>query len=93
MNGGYVMVDCSGIELTTETKQTITGIRSQVENAYQTNKPVFAYNLEWDGVLATPIQTMITLLSDGTYVCTASTLQLWVDEDDGVTIINMAPAN
>ena len=93
MNGGYVMVDCSGIELTTETKQTITGIRSQVENAYKSNKPVFAYNLEWVGVLATPIQTMITFLSNGTYVCTASTLQLIVDEDDGVTINNMAPAN
>lgn len=92
MNGGYFLVDCSGIELTTETKQTITGIRAKVEKAYNADKPVYACNLTFGSLKATPIQVMLTVVGDD-IVGTASTLQLYIDKADGVTIVNMAPAN
>ena len=92
LNGGYTMVDCTGIELNTAEKQTITGIRAQVDKAYAANKPIYAYNLTWNSLKATPIQIMLTV-EDNNLIGTASTLQLIIDKADGVTINNMAPSN
>lgn len=95
LTGGYTMIDCSGIELTTATKQTITGIYNQVKKAYKADKQVLAYNLTFANGKVTPVSVMINPEpgSDTGYIATASTLQLWIDNEDGVTVVNMAPAN
>ena len=92
MNGGYTLVDCTGIELTTLTKQTVSGIRKKVETAYKANKPVYACGITYKDTIATPIQVMLTVDGDD-IIGTASVLQLYVDKSDGVTIVNLAPAN
>ena len=96
-NGGYIMVDCTGIDLNTATKQTITGIFDQVETAFKSGKPAYAvgatFNINGTGNYTSPINVMINSDENGGYIATASTLQLWVDKDDGVTIVNLAPAS
>ena len=96
-NGGYIMVDCTGIDLNTSTKQTVTGIFNRVETAIKSGKPVYAigatFNINGTGNFTSPINVMINSDENGGYVATASTLQLWVDKDDGVQIVNLAPAN
>ena len=94
--GGYTMVDCTGISLSTETKQTVSGIYAKVKKAYNAGKAVFAQNLTFASLATTPIQVMINPNpAEGStdFICTASTLQLWVGADDGVTVVNMAPSN
>lgn len=94
--GGYTMIDCTGISLSTESKQTIAGIYAKVKKAYATGKAVFAQNCTFSSQATTPIQVMINpdpTPGSKTYICTASTLQLWVGEDNGVTVVNMAPSN
>lgn len=93
--GGYSQIDCSGIDLITAEKQTIAGIYAQVKNAAKANKAVLACNMVFSQKPCTPVYVMVNADPAGTttYVCTASTLQLWVDKDDGVTVVNMAPAN
>ena len=93
MNGGYTMIDCSGIELTTATKQTIAGIYKQVVTAYKADKAVLACNLTFSTGKVPPVAIMINPEPGSTtgYIATASTLQLWIDEDDGVTVVNLAP--
>ena len=50
---------------------------------------MFACNCEYgDGVPMTPIQVM-TIVEDGTYICTASILHIRVGADDGVTIVSL----
>ena len=96
-NGGYIMVDCTGIDLNTDTKQTITGIFDQVDKAFKSGKPVYAinatFNISGTGNMTSPVNVMINSDENGGYIATASTLQLWIDSDDGVTVVNMAPAN
>lgn len=96
-NGGYILVDCTGIDLNTATKQTITGIFNQVETAFNSGKPVYAcgatFNISGTGNFTSPVNVMVNSDENGGYVATASTLQLWIDKDDGVTIVNLAPAN
>ena len=83
------MIDCKGLELTSETKQTITGIFNRIKEALGTGKPCIVYNTKWDSYPMSPISVMINERPSGHYIATASTLQMEVDNEDGVEIINM----
>ena len=89
MKGGYFMVDCEGLDLLTQTEQTIDGIFAQVDNGYNSGKPVFAYNCKWgDDIIMSPVPVMLNPDPDtyGNYVATASVLQLRINPDDGGTV-------
>lgn len=43
-NGGYVLVDFSGVNLYDENPQVIPGIFTAVDTALKTNKPIIAIN-------------------------------------------------
>ena len=94
MNGGYVMIDCTGIDLTKgETPQTVTGLYKKVQTAMQTGKPIYAGGMIWgSGKPVTPVQVFCIQLYDDEVYCTASTLQVRVKNTDVVTIGNMAPS-
>lgn len=90
MKGGYINIDCSGLDLTKgATEQTITGLYQTVKSAFKANKPIFAYNSNWgaNGIVS-PIQVFV--VDFGTkFVCTTSTLQINVSNQDKVTITNL----
>lgn len=94
MNGGYVMIDCAGLDLLKgETPQTITGLYKKVQAAIQTGKPIYALGMIWgSGKPVTPVQVFCIQLYEDEVYCTASTLQVRVKNTDVVTIGNMAPA-
>lgn len=91
MKGGYVNIDCTGLDLTKgSTKQTITGIYNKVSNSMKANKPMFAYNCKWGNVGGlTPIQVFALQTASDKITVTASTLQVVVKNDDTITIVNM----
>ena len=89
MNGGYVMIDCGGLELTSQDSQNIPGIYDAVKAAVKANKPIMAYNCEWEDDVMTPMNVMITPRSSGNYIATASILQLEIEPDDDVTISSL----
>lgn len=87
---GYIMVDCTGLDLTKgSTPQTITGLYQKCINACNTGKPIYCVNSVWgsDGAV-TPIEVFI-IQFDGYVIATASTLQVIVTSSDVVTIDNM----
>ena len=91
MNFGIVNIDCAGLELTNTETQTITGMYSNCKEALETGKAVVAYNCKWDTKPVSPI--MVFGIDFGTYfIFTASTLQVIVNNDDTISIVNMAPA-
>ena len=86
---GYVVVDCTGINLLAGEKKTVSGIYAKVKEAFETGKPMFACNCEYGtGVPMTPIPVM-AIIEAGVYIMTASILQVRVDENDGVWIVNL----
>lgn len=89
MSNGYVVVDCTGIDLLADSKVTVTGIYEKVKAAYETGKPMIASNCEYgEGVPMTPIPVM-SIIEAGVYIMTASILQVRVDNEDGVTIVSL----
>lgn len=86
---GYVVVDCTGINLLSQTKTTVSGIFAKCKAAYETGKPIFACNCVYgSNVPMTPIQ-VFGIIEDGNYIFTASILQITVEDDDGVTITSL----
>ena len=86
---GYVVVDCTGINLLADSKVTVSGIYAKCKAAFESGKPMFACNCEYgEGVPMTPVQVM-AIIEAGVYVMTASILQIRVDSDDGVTIVSL----
>ena len=86
---GYVVVDCTGINLLADSKVTVSGIYAKCKAAFDSGKPMFACNCEYgEGVPMTPVQVM-AIIEAGVYVMTASILQIRVDSDDGVTIVSL----
>lgn len=96
MNGGYIMIDCTGLDLLLgETPQTVTGLHARIAEAVKTGKALYANNCIWgEGKPVTPVQVFAFYFADiETYIVTASTLQIIVPKNDIVTIVNMAPSN
>lgn len=96
MKGGYAMVDCAGLDLTKgEESQTIAGLYNRAKTAFESNKPVFAFNCVWGtrGIVS-PIQVFGVDWGQAVgMIFTTSTLQIRVTPDDGVIITNMVSAN
>lgn len=94
MESGYIMIDCGGMDLMSESSQTITGLYARLTEARATDKVVVAHNIVWgDSGKTSPIPVILTAPYENTYVCAASTLQIYVTSADVVTIENMAPSN
>lgn len=53
MNGGYSMVDCTGLDL--DNLGTVSGLYAQVKNAVKSNKPIYLYNVVNGEKALTPI--------------------------------------
>ena len=89
MIGGYKLIDCTGVDLLEDSAQTVSGIYAKVAEAYKTGKPIIACNLSWGEVgTMSPVAVMVLPYAAGTFTCTASTLQIWVTDDDKVEVHN-----
>lgn len=89
MNGGYAMVDCKGLNLLAQSSQTIDGLYAACEEAYNSGKTILAYNCVYGtGVPVTPI-TVFAIKESGTFIFTASILQIRVASNDAVTIVSL----
>lgn len=96
LKGGYTMIDCKGLNLLSQSAQTISGLYNDCKTAIATGKAVFAHNINFGvGNPMTPVPIMVNFESaeSTSIVCTASTIQIWVASNDAVTIVNLAPAN
>lgn len=90
MNPGYCLIDCLGIDLTNSTQQTKTGIFGNIEKAFETGKPCFAFNCVYGDLgYMSPVPVMVNGDGAGGYIATSSILQVHVIEGDKVTVTSL----
>ena len=82
---GYVVVDCTGIDLAAEEKLTVSGIFAAFTDAVNCGKPIFAENIVGDDEAFSPANVVVTL-SSGDYIFTLGGATVTIDAEDGVTI-------
>ena len=90
MNGGYILIDCTGLDLIKgSTPQTVNGMYSNVKRAMIINKPMYCVNAIWgSGKPVTPIQCFAIDFGD-VIIVTSSTLQIIITPEDSITINNL----
>lgn len=77
-NGGYIMVDCGGLNLLGghDTAQTIPDLYKNAKTAIESGKPIIANNCEYgEGVTMSPVPVFAIIESD-VLILTASILQI-----------------
>ena len=90
MESGYIMIDCKGFDLLSESAVTIDGLFDRLTEAMKTGKVVVAHNLKWDGKTTSPCPVFVAK-PDERYCCTVATLKIWVTNEDSVSVVNLAP--
>lgn len=92
MNGGYIMVDCKGLDLTSNEEQTINGLYNDMIKAIDSGKPLVAYNCVWgsnNDSPMTPINFFAQKWSDSLVVGTTSILNISCTSADKVTVTSL----
>ena len=91
MNGGYIMVDCTGLDLTDNQAQSISGIWDKAVEAVKVDKPIVAYNCEYGtGVKVSPVTCFGWYIDDDEIVIVGATLHIHVKDDDTATVLDVA---
>lgn len=91
MNGGYVLLDAGGLELTTgDTPVTISGIWARVKECLETGKPIVAHNLKYSTAPVSPIAVFGWYLDTDEIVLVSATIHVHVKDDNTVTTLDVA---
>lgn len=86
MNGGYIMVDCKGMDLTATSSQTISGLYAKCEKAMESGKPILFCNCVYgEGANLSPIPVYM-LKGSAYYNATLPFLYVTIGDLDDVTI-------
>ena len=87
MKGGYVMVDCEGLDLTSESPVTKTGFWKKAVAVLAAEKPIVAYNCVYgSGKPVSPVTCFGWYLSASSIVIVGATLHIIVGNDDSVIV-------
>lgn len=91
MNGGYYLLDCTGLDLTKDTAQTITGSWQNCVNALASNKPIIAHNCVYgSGVPVSPVTCFGWYIASDEIVIVGATLHIHVKNNDKCTVLDVA---
>lgn len=94
MNGGYFLLDCTGLDLTKDTAQSITGCWQNAASAIASNKPIIAHNCVYgSGVPVSPVTCFGWYIASDEIVIVGATLHIHVKDDDTATVLDVAPSN
>lgn len=92
MNGGYYMIDLSGLDLTDTDPQTVNGLYAQMQKGIKSGKPLVGFNSVWgtnsDSPM-TPICFFAQQWSSNLVVGTASILNISCTDQDVVTVTSL----
>lgn len=87
MIGGYYLVDCEALDLTSDTTVTKTGFWNKAKKALAQNKPLVAYNCYYgSGKLVSPVPAFGWYLSSTSIVIVGATLHIIISSDDSVIV-------
>lgn len=92
MNGGYILLDCKGLDLTGgSTPQTIAGSWESAKTALKSGKPIVAENCVYGtGVPVSPVTCFGWYISTTEIVIVGATLHIHVKNDNTCIVIDVA---
>lgn len=92
MNGGYSMLDASGVNLLAAAKATVSGIHAKAIAALATGKPIIMNNCTYGANVPTSPVPCFGHMSSTSVVLHTAMLEITIDNADGVTITDNTPS-
>ena len=89
LKGGYILMDCGGLELNDSSAQSITGFYKRAKKALDSGKPVYACNCLMNDGSTTPVSVVAWQEDEHTIIATGHVLRIVIEDDDDVTVINL----
>ena len=87
MKGGYYMVDCESLDLTSAESVTKTGFWKKAKKALASGKPIIAHNCIYgSGKPVSPVTCFGWYLADDSIVIVGATLHIIIGDDDSVIV-------
>lgn len=94
MKGGYIIADCTGIDLTSVSSQSIPGIWEKAKTAIASGKPIVAHNCVYgEGVPVSPVTCFGWYISTTEIVIVGATLHIHIKSDNTAIVVDVAPSN
>lgn len=90
MKGGYINVDCTGLDLSSSDPQTIDGIWDKAVEAMKVNKPIMAYGCDYNGAVMSPVECFGWYIATDEIVIVGATLHVHIKDDDSCTVLDVA---
>jgi len=87
-NGGYVMFDCCGLDLSSDAEQSKPGIYADALKAIALNKPIYAINCTYGGKPSSPVPVTVHV-DNGTVIASANVLQMSITSADKAKVTNL----
>lgn len=88
--GGYVLLDCGGLDLSSSSAQSIPGYWARTVAAIAANKPIVAGNCVYgSGNNVTPVTCFGWYLSTTEIVIAGATLHVHVKSDNTATVLDV----
>lgn len=92
MNGGYYLLDCKGLDLTSASAQTISGSWNDCVTALKVGKPIVAHNCIYGtGVPVSPVTCFGWYIAADEIVIVGATLHIHVKNNDKCTVVDVVP--
>lgn len=89
--GGYVLVDCSGLDLTETSATSLTGIWKKAKDALASGKPIVAYNCIYGtGVKVSPVACFGFYLASDEICIVGATLHIHITDNDKYRVLDVA---
>ena len=89
LKGGYILMDCGGLELNDSSSQNISGFYARAKKALDSGKPVYACNCVMNDGYCTPVSVAAWQEDAHTIVATGHVLRIVIEDDDDVTVTNL----
>ena len=89
-NGGYIMVDCTGLNLALDTAQNISGIWDEAVKAMKQNKPIIAHGATYGTAPVSPVTAFGWYISSTEIVIVGATLHVHIKNDNTATVLDVA---
>ena len=92
MNGGYFLLDATGLDLSSASPQTIACSWSKAVEAMKSGKPIIAHNCVYgSGVNVSPVTCFGWYIAADEIVIVGATLHIHVKNTNVCTVLDVAP--
>lgn len=90
MNGGYILVDVTGLNLSSSSEQEITGIWDKAVTALKVGKPIVVHGCTYGAAPVSPVTCFGWYIGATEIVIVGATLHVHIKNDDTAVVLDVA---